>query len=39
MALEALKGEETVKYLHAKIGELAVANGFLASKLKPWTGK
>jgi transposase len=25
--------------LHAKIGELAVANDFLARKLKPWTGK
>ena len=28
-----------VKDLHAKIGELAVANDFLARKLKPWTGK
>ena len=27
------------KDLHAKIGELAVANDFLARKLKPWTGK
>ncbi|EKE67164.1 transposase IS3/family protein [Oceanibaculum indicum P24] len=31
--------EETVRELHAKIGELAVANDFLARKLKPWTGK
>ncbi|OUS35595.1 transposase [Rhodobacterales bacterium 56_14_T64] len=31
--------EEQVKELHAKIGELAVANGFLVRKLKPWTGK
>jgi len=30
--------EATVKELHAKIGELAVANGFLSRKLKPWTG-
>ena len=30
---------ETVKELHAKIGELAVANDFLSRKLKPWTGK
>lgn len=30
---------EQVKDLHAKIGELAVANDFLARKLKPWTGK
>ena len=28
--------EEPVKELHAKIGELAVANDFLARKLKPW---
>ena len=27
---------EQVKELHAKIGELAVANDFLARKLKPW---
>ncbi len=32
-------GEETVRELHAKIGELAVANDFLSRKLKPWTGK
>ena len=31
--------EEQVKELHAKIGELAVANDFLARKLKPWIGK
>jgi hypothetical protein len=31
--------EETVRDLHAKIGELAVANDFLSQKLKPWTGK
>ena len=28
--------EATVKDLHAKIGELAVANDFLSKKLKPW---
>jgi len=28
-----------VKELHAKIGELAVANDFLSRKLKPWIGK
>ena len=28
--------EDQVKALHAKIGELAVANDFLARKLKPW---
>ena len=28
-----------VKALHAKIGELTVANDFLSEKLKPWTGK
>lgn len=31
--------EETVRSLHAKIGDLAVANDFLSRKLKPWTGK
>ncbi len=31
--------EERVKELHAKIGELAVANDFLSRKLKPCTGK
>ena len=28
--------EDTVRDLHAKIGELAVANDFLSRKLKPW---
>jgi len=28
--------EDQVKELHAKIGELAVANDFLSRKLKPW---
>jgi transposase len=31
--------EEQMKELHAKIGELAVANSFLERKLKPWGGK
>jgi hypothetical protein len=31
--------EVTVRVLHAKIGELAVANDFLSRKLKPSTGK
>ena len=31
--------EDTVRTLHAKIGELAVADDFLSRKLKPWTGK
>ena len=31
--------EDRVKELHAKIGELAVANDFLSRKLKPWGGK
>ena len=31
--------EATVRELHAKIGELAVANAFLSRKLRPWTGK
>jgi transposase len=31
--------EDAVRELHAKIGELAVANDFLSRKLKPWTGK
>jgi transposase len=31
--------EAMMKELHAKIGELAVANDFLSRKLKPWTGK
>ena len=29
---------ETVRDLHAKIGELAVANDFVSRKLKPWGG-
>ena len=28
--------EEQMKELHAKIGELPVANDFLSRKLKPW---
>jgi len=31
--------EEQLKDLHAKIGELAVANDFLARKHKPWGAK
>ena len=31
--------EDTVRSLHARIGELAVANDFLSRKFKPWTGK
>ncbi len=31
--------EDQVKELHAKIGELAVANSFLERKLKAWGGK
>lgn len=31
--------EDTARNLHAKIGELAVANDFLSRKLKPWIGK
>ena len=31
--------EEQVKELHARIGELAVANSFWERKLKPWGGK
>ena len=31
--------KEQVKDLHAKIGDLAVANSFLERKLKPWGGK
>jgi transposase len=31
--------EDTVRDLHAKIGELAVVNDFLSRKLKPWSGK
>ena len=38
-AVAAEIAEDTVRALHAKIGELAVANDFLARKLKPLTGK
>jgi|TARA_R110002049_G_scaffold294148_1_gene480096 transposase len=31
--------EDQVRDLHAKIGELAVANSFLERKLSPWGGK
>jgi transposase-like protein len=31
--------EGAVRDLHAKIGELTIANDFLSRKLKPWTGK
>ena len=31
--------EDTVRSLHVKIGELAVANDFLSRRLKPWTGR
>lgn len=31
--------KETARSLHAKIGELAVANDFLLQKIKPWTGR
>ena len=34
-AVAAEVAEETVRDLHAKIGELAVANDFLSRKLKP----
>ena len=30
---------DTVRDLHAKIGELAVANDLLSRKLKPWIGR
>jgi len=38
-AAAAEVAEETVRDLHAKIGEQAVANDFLSRKLKPWIGK
>ena len=38
-AAAAEVADDTVRDLHAKIGELAVANDFLARKLKPWIGK
>ncbi len=31
--------EAAIKGLHAKLGELTVANDFLSEKLKPWTSK
>jgi len=37
-AKEPAIDEAKVKALHAKIGELTVAD-FLSEKLKPWTGK
>ena len=36
---EPMVDEAAVKEIHAKIGELAVANDFLERKLRPWTGK
>jgi transposase len=39
VAAAAEVAEDTVRDLHAKIGELAVANDFLVRKLKLWTGK
>ena len=36
--LEYLYGKP-LGLLHAKIGELAVANDFLSRRLKPWIGK
>ena len=39
VAATAEIAEDTVRDLHAKIGELAVANDFLSRKLKPWIGK
>ena len=36
---KAAVAEETVRDLHAEIGELAVANDFLSRKLKPLIGK
>ena len=38
-AASAEINEDTFRDLHAKIGELAVANDFLSRKLKPWIGK
>ena len=38
-AASAEIAEDTFGDLHAKIGELAVANDFLARNLKPWTGR
>ncbi len=38
-AVAAEVAEETIRDLHARIGELAIANDFLSRKLKPWIGK
>jgi transposase len=38
-AVAAEVAEERVRDLHAKIGELAIANDFLSRKLKPWISK
>ena len=38
-AVAAEVAQETVRDLHARIGDLAVANDFLSRKLKPWIGK
>ena len=38
-AVAAQGAEETVRDLHAKIGERAVANDFSSRKLKPWIGR
>jgi transposase len=38
-AMAAAIADETVRDLHAKIGELTVANDFLSGKLNPWIGK
>jgi transposase len=38
-AKEPAVDEARVRALHAKIGELTVANDFLSEKLKPWIGK
>ncbi len=38
-AASAEVAEEVIRDLHARIGELAVANDSLSRKLKPWIGK
>ena len=38
-AVAAEIADDTVRDLHAKIGELAIANDFLSRKLKPRIGK
>ena len=36
----SVQADETqLRDLHAKIGELTVANDFLSRKLKPWSGQ